>query len=273
MKTLKTKLNSLRSNLSLSQNKRIDFLTDSNNNADCPFFNELGMLATLLIEYGALSLRTLLALKRDYEKRNPYIDAFAITSNREFGESYVQRHLFNNVPEIKPASLEHDCYYKNDYNFILNSIKISFGASRAVTKQKQMQLMQKALPYESTKFFDMNFQHLRPYTCHVFVWMGVWTNRISYWVLSRNELLCNPYFNYKQAQGNDGEGQLHINAANLCEFRCFETDDDGLVRRIKIAHRRQITSDKNMSKTKHVGKRRHSHNFISVKDRLIRREE
>jgi hypothetical protein len=81
-----------------------------------------------------------------------------------------------------------------EYNCILDGIKISFGSSKALDKDSKAIQQNKALSSSSRKNFNMNFGHLRPHTCDVFVWMRVWTDRIIYWVLSANEALCNRNF-------------------------------------------------------------------------------
>ena len=76
----------------------------------------------------------------------------------------------------------------------------------------------------------MNFQQLKPYCCDVFVWIGVWTDLIKYWVLSSKEVS-----NMKpsvQHRGNSEEGQIHINKNNINDFTQYEVNSNQILQKI-----------------------------------------
>lgn len=82
----------------------------------------------------------------------------------------------------------------------------------------------KALASDSTFGFDMNFQQIKPACCDIFVWIGVWRDKIRYWVLSSNEVKTSKYYSSGQHRGNVGEGQLWLKESNINEFDCYEVN-------------------------------------------------
>lgn len=97
-------------------------------------------------------------------------------------------------------------------------------ASRAVRRESGNSLIMKALASDSTFGFDMNFQQIKPACCDIFVWIGVWRDKIRYWVLSSNEVKTNKYYSSGQHRGNVGEGQLWLKESNINEFDCYEVN-------------------------------------------------
>lgn len=85
----------------------------------------------------------------------------------------------------------------------------------------------------------MNFQQLKPYCCDVFVWIGVWTDVIRYWVLTSSEVETNRYFSVGQHRGNVGEGQLHVRDDNVHDLAGYEVLPNNLEEAIRAAFIRQ----------------------------------
>ena len=85
----------------------------------------------------------------------------------------------------------------------------------------------------------MNFQQVKPACCDVFIWLGVWRDKIRYWVLASKEVSGNRYYSVGQHRGNVGEGQLHIRRDNMNEFAQYEARSIGLLQAIREAYRRQ----------------------------------
>ena len=86
----------------------------------------------------------------------------------------------------------------------------------------------------------MNFQQIKPICCDVFIWIGVWRDRIRYWVLSSNEVESNRYYSGGQHRGNEGEGQLHLKDTNVLEFAKFEVERSKIQSAVSLAYKRQI---------------------------------
>ena len=93
-------------------------------------------------------------------------------------------------------------------------------------------MVEKALSSDSQSEFDMNFQQIKPLCCDVFVWIGVWTDEIRYWVLSSSEVETNDHFSDGQHRGNTGEGQLWIKETNIDEFDKYMVEEKDLLEKI-----------------------------------------
>ncbi|OHE79400.1 MAG: hypothetical protein A2107_09715 [Verrucomicrobia bacterium GWF2_62_7] len=133
-----------------------------------------------------------------------------------------------------------DRAYSGEYDFFLDGkIKIEVKASRAVDFDSTEPLYVKALSSDSTKDFDMNFQQVKPDCCDVFIWLGVWRDKIRYWVLASKEVAGNKYYSAGQHRGNTGEGQLHVKRDNMREFENYEARSNDLLRAIREAYERQ----------------------------------
>jgi hypothetical protein len=117
-------------------------------------------------------------------------------------------------------------------------------ASRAVDSDSNDPLYMKALSAESKKPFWMNFQQVKPACCDVFVWVGVWRDKIRYWILSSHELENHPDYSVGQHRGNTGEGQLHVRQDNIRDFTAFESRSNKIGKSIRDAYRREIAARK-----------------------------
>ena len=163
-----------------------------------------------------------------------------ISAPRGFGEAWAQGHLSELVPDLIKPSKKLEKSYSGEYDFLLDgTIKIEVKASRAVDCDSQEPLYVKALSADSPKDFDMNFQQVKPACCDVFLWVGVWRDKIRYWVLASRELAGNKDYSSGQHRGNVGEGQLHLRRDNIKEFAKYESRSTALLQAIRDAYERQ----------------------------------
>ena len=239
MEQLKNKLNDLLQELEKEQHdqviQRLDDLVSF-----YPF-NEYEFLISSLMGYGKISIDDYYELRDEYNARNLYMYVFEISAPRNFGEAWAQGHLKEIVPELIKPIKKLDPDYSGQYDFFLNGkIRIEVKASRAVDFDSREALYVKALSSDSDKHFDMNFQQVKPACCDVFVWVGVWRDRIRYWVLSSNEVARNIYYSTGQHRGNTGEGQIHLKDSNINEFISYESTARELLDKINAAYTRQI---------------------------------
>ena len=180
-------------------------------------------------------------LRKEYVTRNRYLEVFQISGTRTFGETWAHDHLEKLVPELQRPTTSIDPDYDQQYDLLLEGVRIEVKASRAVDAGSREPLYAKALTSDSEKNFRMNFQQIKPALCDVFVWIGVWLDVIRYWVLSSKEVATNPYYSDSQHRGNFGEGQLHIRKANISDFDKYEVQSDQLAYGIKSAFRRHYS--------------------------------
>ena len=203
-------------------------------------FNEYEFIISHLLAADKLTLDEYLELRDGYVYRNLYLHLFEISAPRGFGEVWAHAHLKELVPSLVPPHKKWDPGYKGQYDFFLPpSIKIEVKASRAVEFNRDEPLYIKALPSDSAKRFDMNFQQIKPSCCEVFVWMAAWRDVIKYWVMSSREVETNPSYSKGQHRGNVGEGQLHLNEQNIRSFDRFLTEPKNLEAAIRDAYTRQ----------------------------------
>ena len=196
-------------------------------------FNSFEYVIAHLLACGILSLAQYRALREDYQQRNKFLALYEITAPRTFGESWAQRHLREIAPALVKPSVELDADYRGQYDLLYQSIRIEVKASRAVRRQSGGTLISKALASDSAAGFDMNFQQLKPACCDVFVWMGVWRDRIRYWGLSQRDVAESPFYTARQHRGNRGEGQLWLDEKNIDQFARFEAREDNVLTCIK----------------------------------------
>ena len=87
----------------------------------------------------------------------------------------------------------------------------------------------------------MNFQQMKPDCCDVFIWVGVWRDKIRYWVLSSKEVSTHHHYQEKHHRGNTGEGQLHVKRDNINDFAKYESRSNELLKAIRAAYKRQYS--------------------------------
>lgn len=198
-------------------------------------FNEYEYLISVLLASGVLSIDAYHELRDSYAARNPYLYVFEISAPRKFGDSWAQDQLMSLIPVLQKPSKSVDPEYSGQYDFYLDGIRVEVKASRAVDSGAKGPLYIRALASDSRKGFLMNFQQLKPYCCDVFVWMGVWTDIIRYWVLASREVETNRYFSKGQHRGNTGEGQLHVRDDNVQDLAVYEVLPNDLEEAIRAA--------------------------------------
>jgi len=212
-------------------------------------FNEYEYVTSHLLAAGKLTIEEYRELRDSYIARNLYLYVFEISAPRGFGERWAYGQLKQLVPELERPSKKLDPRYCGEYDFWLNvrdgagreySIRIEVKTSRAVDFEKPDQpLYLKALASDSVRPFDMNFQQIKPACADVFVWIGLWRDRIRYWVLSSDEVLHSKHYSEGQHRGNVGEGQLHLNRDNMPEFKSYEVQAVDIRSAIVHAYKRQ----------------------------------
>ena len=195
-------------------------------------FNKFEYIFCHLISEVLISIEEYNQLRTEYLKRNKYLHIFEINAPRTFGETWAQNYLKGKVKELEKPSKKLDPSYDGEYDFWYKGIKIEVKASRAVRRESGKSLVEKALSSDSQSEFDMNFQQIKPLCCDVFVWIGVWTDEIRYWVLSSSEVETNDHFSDGQHRGNTGEGQLWIKETNIDEFDKYMVEEKDLLKKI-----------------------------------------
>lgn len=82
----------------------------------------------------------------------------------------------------------------------------------------------------------MNFQQLKPDLCDVFIFIGVWVDRIIYWVLSSVDVKESPYISSQHRGGI--EFQIGVRETNLKAFEKYAVDRSALAKAVVRKARR-----------------------------------
>lgn len=211
-------------------------------------FNEYEYIISHLLASNKLTLEEYCELRDAYINRNLYLGIFEISAPRGLGDKWAFGHLKELVPDFQRPSKKLDPKYSNEYDFWLErtdtkgksyGIRIEVKTSRAVDFEKPDEpLYVKALSSNSQRPFDMNFQQIKTRCANVFLWVGVWRDKIRYWVLTSNEVKNNKYFSKGQHRGNVGEGQLHLNQDNIADFKKYEVKSTEIKNAVIDAYKR-----------------------------------
>lgn len=201
-------------------------------------FNEYEFRVAHLLAGKALDLTGYMTLRDEYIEGSPYLNLYEMSPS-PFGKVWAEQLIRQLVPDLrKPTKKDKDGKH---HDWMLGDVRVEVKASRAVDRDSDLPLVQKALSLTSTKRFEMNFQQQKPGKCDVFVWIGVWRDGIRYWVLSSKEVAGHGKFSDKQHAGNTGEGQLHLTSENIASFKEFERKSTEIAEGIREAQERSTT--------------------------------
>jgi len=181
-------------------------------------FNEYEYLLMFLRDRSVITFRDYEALRNRYICANKYLNLYGLAP-RIFGQIWGEQHLRDIDPRFQKASKSVDPNYKGEYDLWVRGVKVEVKAARAIDTAKRGDLVTKALCSASDRPFWMNFQQLKLGVCAVFVFIGVWVDRIDYWVLSNEQVKTNPYLSHQHRGGI--EYQIRITDKNIRDFDPF----------------------------------------------------
>ncbi|OGZ26027.1 MAG: hypothetical protein A2W71_00755 [Candidatus Nealsonbacteria bacterium RIFCSPLOWO2_02_39_8] len=147
----------------------------------------------------------------------------------------AQRHLISIDAKFKKPSKQIDKKYSSDYDFYIENnkkiIKVEIKASRAINTKIRGGLETKALSFDSGEPYWMNFQQIKLGIANVFIFVGVWVDKIIYWVLTNKEVKQCPIRSHQHRGGI--EYQIGITGKNISDFQKFLVEPAELVEIIK----------------------------------------
>lgn len=201
-----------------------------------PFSLENCQMAYLLSK-GALTFEHYLQLNSEYYKRNKYLHLFEMAP-RTFGETFGEQHILNLFPDdfIKAtsktmANIFPD--YDGEFDLCLDSIRVEVKACRANNTKSKTSLASRAYTHTDAlnNNFNYHYQQLKPSCCDIFIWIGVCTDEIMYWIISSEELKNCGYLGSQHRNENTGikgvevyEGQVFMTEAELQPYQVSEKD-------------------------------------------------
>ena len=189
-------------------------------------FNEYEYILSFLMDRGIVSFDEYERLRETYISDNRYLGLFGLAP-RNFGQIWGEAHLRDLDSRFVRPTRELDRDYEGQYDLMVGSLRIEVKSSRAINTRIRGEIVSKALGYDSGEPFWMNFQQLKLDLCDVFVFIGVWVDRIQYWVLSNEEVRNHPT---RSSQHRGGiEFQIGITHRNIHQFQEFLVDSESLV--------------------------------------------
>ncbi len=219
LKQLRQYLENLIKNLNSEDNKFLDARLGSLKSV-FPF-NEYEYILMFLLNKKIISFDQYEKLREEYVSSNPYLELFSI-SPRVFGEIWGHSHIIDIDNKFKKPNKELDPAYEGQYDLWLDGVKVEVKACRAINTKIRGSLTEKALRYDSNEPFWMNFQQIKADICDVFIFIGVWVDRIIYWVLSCEEVKSNEYLSPQHRGGI--EYQIGITQDNIAKFDKYKTE-------------------------------------------------
>lgn len=168
-----------------------------------------------LLDKKIISFKEYEKLRKNYVSKNPYLELYGIAP-RIFGEIWGHQHLLDIDVRFRKADKSIDSTYDGSYDLLVNKVKVEVKASRAINTKIRGKIEDKALGFTSEEPFWMNFQQIKLDVCDVFVFIGVWIDKICYWVLSNKEVKNHPLLSRQHRGGI--EYQIGITRKNIKEF-------------------------------------------------------
>ncbi len=184
-------------------------------------FNEYEYILMFLLDKRVIDFEKYEKLRNDYVSSNKYLELYGLAP-RVFGEIWAQEHLRDLDGRLIRAGKSSDPNYDGEYDLRIDSVRIEVKACRAINTKKRGGLESKALGYGSAEPFWMNYQQIKPDAADVFIFIGVWVDRLIYWVLSSRDVRDNRYLSHQHRGGI--EYQIGITDRNIHDFDDLKVD-------------------------------------------------
>lgn len=188
-------------------------------------FNEYEYILMFLLDKRIITFQQYEELREKYASSNPYLELYSIAP-RIFGEIWGHSHIMDIDNRFKKPNKELDSAYEGQYDLWFEGVKVEIKACRAINTSKRGNLMEKALRYGSDEPFWMNYQQIKADMSDVFIFIGVWIDRIVYWVISKEEIKKNKYLSPQHRGGI--EYQIGITHKNISEFDIYRVEPNKL---------------------------------------------
>jgi len=188
-------------------------------------FNEYEYILMFLLDKEIITFRQYEELRKKYVSSNPYLELYSIAP-RIFGEIWGHPHIMDIDNRFKKPNKNIDPAFEGQYDLWFEGVKVEVKACRAINTKKRGNLMEKALRYDSNEPFWMNYQQIKADMADVFIFIGVWIDKIVYWVMSRKEIKENKYLSPQHRGGI--EYQIGITHKNISEFDIYQVEPNKL---------------------------------------------
>ncbi|RKY98702.1 MAG: hypothetical protein DRQ10_07155 [Candidatus Hydrothermota bacterium] len=184
-------------------------------------FNEYEYMLMFLLDKKKLSFQEYEELRDDYVKQNKYLDLFSLAP-RVFGEIWAHQHIMDLDGRFKRPTKDLDPDYEGQYDLWIEGVRVEVKSARAIDTRKRGSLASKALRFGSKEPFWMNFQQIKMDVADVFIFVGVWVDKVVYWVMSNEEVKGNKYLSHQHRGGI--EYQIGITEKNIEDFEIYRVE-------------------------------------------------
>ena len=184
-------------------------------------FNQYEYALMFLMDRKVIDFAQYERLRNDYVSTNKHLGLYELAP-RTFGETWAHAHIKDLDSRFTKPSRSLDPDYDGQYDLWIGGVKVEIKAARAINTKKRDSLVTKALRYQSEEPFWMNFQQLKLETCDVFIFIGVWVDRIVYWVFSDEQVRSNRHLSHQHRGGI--EYQIGITDKNLHDFDSYRVN-------------------------------------------------
>ena len=181
-------------------------------------FNEYEYILMFLLDRKIIKFNEYEKLRKGYVSSNRYLELYGLAP-RIFGGIWAEDHIKDLDRKFVKPDKSIDPNYDGQYDLQIENIRVEVKAARAINTKKRGSLVSKALQFDVSEPFWMNFQQLKPDMCDVFIFVGVWADRLVYWVLSTKEVKKNKYLSHQHRGGI--EYQIGITDRNINDFDIY----------------------------------------------------
>lgn len=178
-------------------------------------FNEYEYILMFLLDRKIIRFEEYEKLRNDYVSSNRYLDLYGLAP-RIFGEIWGHEHIKDLDDRFVKPDKSIDPDYTGQYDLLLEDVRVEVKAARAINTKVRGNLVSKALRYDSSEPFWMNFQQIKIDICDAFIFVRVWADQIAYWVFSNDEVKNNKYLSH-QHRGGIGY-QIGVTDKNITDF-------------------------------------------------------
>ena len=206
-------------------NEKIDLLSDEHRKDLIGFirsnsivfpFNKKMYVFTYLIHKNIISLGQYNEIIVQYLLDNKYLFLYEM-GNTAFG-SWGEDHLISLYSSgiYKSGIREHDLIARNEKKEVKIECKSSRALLESASKDMIGNIVCKAVEYSSGNFY-LQFDHMKPYFCNVFVFIGVWIDQIKYWIIPSSDISIIPHSHKRDADGF----HIRMDCSNIDFFNTY----------------------------------------------------
>lgn len=181
-------------------------------------FNEYEYILMFLRDRSVITFQDYEELRSNYVSANRYLNLYGLAP-RIFGQIWGEQHVRDLDSRFRKPDKAVDPEHEGQYDLWIEGVRVEVKAARAIDTKKRGDLVSKALRSDSNRPFWMNFQQLKLDICDVFIFVGVWVDRILYWILTNDQVKNNPYLSHQHRGGV--EYQIGVTDKNIRDFDGF----------------------------------------------------